>query len=346
MLSAAGARTMRVVVFDPPPFLAHRPRRLRSTPAMRDLVAETRVDVQDLVAPLFVREGVDDPIPISSLPGVVQHTVDSLRREVNELAELGVRSVMLFGIPEHKDATGSSSCATDGIAQVALEQLRADVGDDVVLISDLCVDEYTDHGHCGIIDEHGNVDNDATLELYATAAIAQADAGAHMVAPSGMMDGQVAAIRSALDGAGRSNIPIMAYASKYASGLYGPFREAVDVTIAGGGDRKGYQQDWRNGREALVEVAGDVAQGADIIMVKPAVTYLDVIAEVRAAIDLPVAAYHVSGEYAMIMAAAANGWIDGDVVALEQLTAIKRAGAGIILTYLTRWFAEGAQEIS
>ena len=346
MPSAAGARTMRVVVFDPPPFPAHRPRRLRSTPAMRDLVAETRVDVQDLVAPLFVREGVADPIPISSLPGVVQHTVDSLRREVNELAELGVRSVMLFGIPEHKDATGSSSCATDGITQVALEQLRADVGYDVVLISDLCVDEYTDHGHCGIIDEHGNVDNDATLELYAAAAIAQADAGAHMVAPSGMMDGQVAAIRSALDGAGRSNIPIMAYASKYASGLYGPFREAVDVTIAGGGDRKGYQQDWRNGREALVEVAGDVAQGADIIMVKPAVTYLDVIAEVRAAIDLPVAAYHVSGEYAMIMAAAANGWIDGDVVALEQLTAIKRAGAGIIVTYLTRWFAEGAQEIS
>ena len=337
---------MRVVVFDSAPFPAHRPRRLRSTPAMRDLVAETRVDVQDLVAPLFVRESVADPIPISSLPGVVQHTVDSLRREVNELAELGVRSVMLFGIPEHKDATGSSSCATNGIAQVALEQLRADVGDDVVLISDLCVDEYTDHGHCGIIDEQGNVDNDATLELYAAAAVAQADAGAHMVAPSGMMDGQVAAIRSALDGAGQSNIPIMAYASKYASGLYGPFREAVDVTIAGGGDRKGYQQDWRNGREALVEVAGDVAQGADIIMVKPAVTYLDVIAEVRAAIDLPVAAYHVSGEYAMIMAAAANGWIDGDVVALEQLTAIKRAGAGIILTYLTRWFAEGAQGIS
>ena len=337
---------MRVVVFDSAPFPAHRPRRLRSTPAMRDLVAETRVDVQDLVAPLFVRESVADPIPISTLPGVVQHTVDSLRREVNELAELGVRSVMLFGIPEHKDATGSSSCATNGIAQVALEQLRADVGDDVVLISDLCVDEYTDHGHCGIIDEQGNVDNDATLELYAAAAVAQADAGAHMVAPSGMMDGQVAAIRSALDGAGQSNIPIMAYASKYASGLYGPFREAVDVTIAGGGDRKGYQQDWRNGREALVEVAGDVAQGADIIMVKPAVTYLDVIAEVRAAIDLPVAAYHVSGEYAMIMAAAANGWIDGDVVALEQLTAIKRAGAGIILTYLTRWFAEGAQGIS
>jgi len=313
---------------------------------MRDLVAETRVDVQDLVAPLFVREAVADPIPITSLPGVVQHTVDSLRREVNELAELGVRSVMVFGIPEHKDATGSASCASNGIAQVALEQLRADVGDDMVLIADLCVDEYTDHGHCGIIDEHGSVDNDATLELYAAAAVAQANAGAHMVAPSGMMDGQVAAIRTALDDAGHINIPIMAYASKYASGLYGPFREAVDVTIAGGGDRKGYQQDWRNGREALVEVAADVAQGADIIMVKPAVTYLDVIAEVRAATDLPVAAYHVSGEYAMIMAAAANGWIDGDVVALEQLTAIKRAGAGIILTYLTRWFAEGARGLS
>lgn len=313
---------------------------------MRDLVAETRVDVQDLVAPLFVREAVADPIPITSLPGVVQHTVDSLRREVNELAELGVRSVMVFGIPEHKDATGSASCASNGIAQVALEQLRADVGDDMVLIADLCVDEYTDHGHCGIIDEHGSVDNDATLELYAAAAVAQANAGAHMVAPSGMMDGQVAAIRTALDDAGHINIPIMAYASKYASGLYGPFREAVDVTIAGGGDRKGYQQDWRNGREALVEVAADVAQGADIIMVKPAVTYLDVIAEVRAATDLPVAAYHVSGEYAMIMAAAANGWIDGDVVALEQLTAIKRAGAGVILTYLTRWFAEGARGLS
>ena len=313
---------------------------------MRDLVAETRVDVQDLVAPLFVRGAVADPIPITSLPGVVQHTVDSLRREVNELAELGVRSVMVFGIPEHKDATGSASCASNGIAQVALEQLRADVGDDMVLIADLCLDEYTDHGHCGIIDEHGSVDNDATLVLYAAAAVAQANAGAHMVTPSGMMDGQVAAIRTALDDAGHINIPIMAYASKYASGLYGPFREAVDVTIAGGGDRKGYQQDWRNGREALVEVAADVAQGADIIMVKPAVTYLDVIAEVRASTDLPVAAYHVSGEYAMIMAAAANGWIDGDVVALEQLTAIKRAGAGIILTYLTRWFAEGARGLS
>ena len=310
--------------------------------AMRDLVAETDVAVSDLIAPLFVREGIDAAREISSLPGVFQHTVDSLRREVADLAALGVRSVMVFGVPADKDATGSQSCAADGIAQQALEALRSDMGDDMVLIADLCVDEYTDHGHCGIVDEHGRVDNDATLELYAAAAVAQARAGAHMVAPSGMMDGQVGAIRAALDADGFSEIPIMAYSAKYASGFYGPFRDAVDVTIAGGGDRKGYQQDWRNGREALVEVAADLAQGADIVMVKPAVTYLDVISAVRAAVDVPVAAYHVSGEYAMIKAAAANGWIDGDVVALEQLTAIKRAGAGIILTYLTRWFAEGA----
>lgn len=326
----------------PGPFPGHRPRRLRSTPAMRNLVAETEVGVRDLVAPLFVREGIDSPIEISSLPGVHQHTVDSLRREVAELAELGVQSVMVFGVPSDKDPTGSQSCAADGIAQKALEALRSDMGDDMVLIADLCVDEYTDHGHCGVVDEHGRVDNDATLDLYAAAAVAQARAGAHMVAPSGMMDGQVGAIRAALDAGGFSDIPIMAYSAKYASGFYGPFRDAVDVTIAGGGDRKGYQQDWRNGREALVEVAADLAQGADIVMVKPAVTYLDVISAVRAAVDVPVAAYHVSGEYAMIKAAAANGWIDGDVVALEQLTAIKRAGAGIILTYLTRWFAEGA----
>ena len=326
----------------PGPFPGHRPRRLRSTMAMRDLVAETDVAVSDLIAPLFVREGIDAAREISSLPGVFQHTVDSLRREVADLAALGVRSVMVFGVPADKDATGSQSCAADGIAQQALEALRSDMGDDMVLIADLCVDEYTDHGHCGIVDEHGRVDNDATLELYAAAAVAQARAGAHMVAPSGMMDGQVGAIRAALDADGFSEIPIMAYSAKYASGFYGPFRDAVDVTIAGGGDRKGYQQDWRNGREALVEVAADLAQGADIVMVKPAVTYLDVISAVRAAVDVPVAAYHVSGEYAMIKAAAANGWIDGDVVALEQLTAIKRAGAGIILTYLTRWFAEGA----
>jgi porphobilinogen synthase len=326
----------------PGPFPGHRPRRLRSTMAMRDLVAETDVAVSDLIAPLFVREGIDAAREISSLPGVFQHTVESLRREVADLAALGVRSVMVFGVPADKDATGSQSCAANGIAQQALEALRTDMGDDMVIIADLCVDEYTDHGHCGIVDERGRVDNDATLELYAAAAVAQARAGAHMVAPSGMMDGQVGAIRAALDADGFSEIPIMAYSAKYASGFYGPFRDAVDVTIAGGGDRKGYQQDWRNGREALVEVAADLAQGADIVMVKPAVTYLDVISAVRAAVDVPVAAYHVSGEYAMIKAAAANGWIDGDVVALEQLTAIKRAGAGIILTYLTRWFAEGA----
>jgi len=326
----------------PAPFPAHRPRRLRATPALRDLVAETTVRVSDLIAPLFVREGIADPIEITSLPGVHQHTVDSLRREVAALAALGVRSVMVFGVPASKDATGSASCAANGIAQEALRALRADMGDDMVIVSDLCVDEYTDHGHCGIVDEHGRVDNDATLELYAAAAVAQATAGAHMVAPSGMMDGQVGAIRAALDGAGFADIPIMAYSAKYASGLYGPFRDAVDVTIAGGGDRKGYQQDWRNAREAIVEVTADLAQGADIVMVKPAVTYLDVISAVRDRVDVPVAAYHVSGEYAMIRAAAANGWIDGDVVALEQLTAIKRAGAGIILTYLTRWFAEGA----
>jgi porphobilinogen synthase len=330
------------MTLTPGPFPGHRPRRLRSTPALRDLVADVEVGVHDLVAPLFIRQGIDSPLEISSLPGVHQHTIESLRREVADLAELGVRSVMIFGVPADKDPTGSESCSADGIAQQALEALRADMGDDMVIIADLCVDEYTDHGHCGVVDEHGRVDNDATLELYAAAAVAQARAGAHMVAPSGMMDGQVGAIRAALDADGFSDLPIMAYSAKYASGLYGPFRDAVDVTIAGGGDRKGYQQDWRNSREALVEVAADLAQGADIVMVKPAVTYLDVISAVRAAVDVPVAAYHVSGEYAMIKAAAAQGWIDGDVVAFEQLTAIKRAGAGIIMTYLTRWFAEGA----
>ena len=327
---------------DPAPFPAHRPRRLRTTPALRDLVAETSVSVSDLVAPLFVREGIDSPQPIVSLPGVVQHTVESLRREVAELAGLGVRAVMVFGVPDVKDATGSQSCAADGIAQRALGALRADLGDDMVIIADTCVDEYTDHGHCGIVDEAGRVDNDATLGLYTAAAVAQARAGAHMVAPSGMMDGQVAAIRSALDADGHHEVSIMAYSAKYASGHYGPFRDAVDVTIADGGDRKGYQQDWRNRREALVEVAADVAQGADIVMVKPAIAYLDVISDVRAMVDVPVAAYQVSGEYAMIAAAAANGWIDGDVVAMEHLTAIRRAGAGIIMTYFARWFAEGA----
>jgi porphobilinogen synthase len=292
------------------------------------------------VAPLFVREGIDSPVPIASLPGVVQHTLGSLSAEVRELAALGIRGVILFGIPSVKDATGSGAHDPDGIVQVALRRLREENGDSVVLMADLCVDEYTSHGHCGVLAADGSVDNDLTLEVYRKAALAQAAAGAHVVAPSGMMDGQVGAIRAALDGAGHTGTAIMAYSAKYASGLYGPFRDAVDVQIEGGGDRKGYQQDWRNAREGLREVREDIEQGADIVMVKPAVTYLDVISAVRSVTDLPVAAYHVSGEYSMIKAAAANGWIDHDTVALEQLTAVKRAGADIILTYLARWFAE------
>ncbi|MFM7126521.1 MAG: porphobilinogen synthase [Actinomycetota bacterium] len=324
----------------PASFPQSRPRRLRRTPALRDLVAETRLHVSDLVAPLFVREGIDAPVPITSLPGVVQHSRASLRTEVRQLADLGVRAVILFGVPATKDPIGSGAFDPEGIVQVALRDLRDDLGDDVVLMADLCVDEYTSHGHCGVLDAHGDVDNDATLEIYARAAVAQATAGAHVVAPSGMMDGQVGVIRSALDAAGFAPTSILAYSAKYASGLYGPFRDAVDVQIAGGGDRKGYQQDWRNAREALVEVEADIAQGADMVMVKPALSYLDVIAAVRAMVHVPVAAYHVSGEYSMIKAASANGWIDHDVVAAEHLTAIKRAGADVILTYLTRWFAE------
>ena len=321
-------------------FPQSRPRRLRQSPAMRELVAEVRLGVKDLVAPLFVREGISSAQPITSLPGVVQHTLDSLRSEVVQLAELGVPAVILFGIPSVKDEVGSGAFDPAGIVQVALRELQNEVGNDMVLMSDLCVDEYTSHGHCGVLNKNGDVDNDATLDIYCRAALAQASAGAHVVAPSGMMDGQVGAIRSALDGGGFSDVVIMAYSAKYASGLYGPFRDAVDVQIQGGGNRKGYQQDWRNAREALREVHADIEQGADIVMVKPALSYLDVISAVRAQVDVPVAAYHVSGEYAMIKAAAANGWIDHDTVALEQLTAVKRAGADIILTYFARWFAE------
>lgn len=321
-------------------FPVSRPRRLRRTQALRDLVAETRLDVSDLVAPLFVREGIDAPIPITSLPGVVQHSRASLREEVRQLADLGIKSVILFGVPAKKDEIGSGAFDPAGIVQVALNDLRSDLGDRMVLMSDLCVDEYTSHGHCGILDGHGSVDNDKTLEIYAKAAIAQANAGAHIVAPSGMMDGQVGVIRGALDQAGHDETSILAYSAKYASGLYGPFRDAVDVQIVGGGDRKGYQQDWRNAREALTEVEADIEQGADMVMVKPALAYLDVIAAVRSIVNVPVAAYHVSGEYSMIKAASANGWIDHDVVATEHLTAIKRAGADIILTYLARWYAE------
>ena len=319
-----------------------RPRRLRRSAAIRELVAEHRVQVHDLVAPLFVREGIDDPQPIPSLPGVVQHTRDSVRREVAELADLGVRAVILFGVPEYKDAVGRGAFDPQGIVQLTLEDLRADVGDDVVLMSDLCVDEYTDHGHCGIVDANGMVDNDATVEVYVRAALAQAAAGAHVVAPSGMMDGQVGAIRAGLDDHGHFDVAILAYSAKYASALYGPFRDAVDVSIVGGGDRKGYQQDLRNARESMREIELDIAEGADMVMVKPALSYLDVIAEAAASVNVPVAAYHVSGEYAMIHAAGERGWIDADAVALEHLTSIKRAGADIVLTYCTRWFAEQA----
>ncbi len=324
-------------------FPQRRLRRLRRTPALRRLVAETRLHPDDLVAPLFVREGIDEPRPITSLPGQVQHTRDSLRREVAELKALGIPAVILFGIPEHRDAEGSEAWNPDGVVQRALADLRDDHGDDIVLMADLCVDEYTDHGHCGVLDERGDVDNDATLELYERIAVAQATAGADVIAPSGMMDGQVFAIREALDDTGHEAVAILAYAAKYATALYGPFREAVDVTIAGGGDRRTYQQDVANGREALEEIREDLAEGADMVMVKPALPYLDVIARARAELDVPIAAYHVSGEYAMVHAAAERGWLDLDAVALEHVLAIKRAGADMTLTYFARRLAEALQ---
>ena len=318
-------------------------RRLRRTPALRRLVAETRVSVDDLVAPLFVADGLDEPRPIPSLPGVFQHTLGSLRDEAARLAGLGVPGVLLFGLPrpEDKDATGSAGTDPQGIVPRAVAAVRDAAGDRLVVMTDCCLDEFTDHGHCGVLDVTGaDVDNDATLPLYAAAAVSHAAAGADIVAPSGMMDGQVAAIRSGLDGAGFATTAILAYAAKYASALYGPFRDAVDVTIAGGGDRCGYQQDPRNRREAAVEVALDVAEGADMVMVKPALSYLDVLADVRAAVEVSVAAYHVSGEYAMVKAAAERGWLDGTAVALEHVTAIKRAGADVVITYFAAELAE------
>ena len=324
-------------------FPDRRLRRLRRTPAIRQLVAETRVGVDDLIAPLFVRENCENPQPIHSMPGVMQHSQESLREEVRQLKQLGVGGIILFGLPERKDNVGSEAWNPDGVVQVALKNLRDEHGDDIVAIADLCVDEYTDHGHCGIVTSSGEIDNDATLELYQKTALAQVEAGADMVAPSGMMDGQVAAIRQALDANGHELTPIMAYSAKYASAEYGPFREAVDVTIAGGGNRKTYQQDPANAREAMEEIRLDVAEGADLIMVKPALAYLDIIYRARQEFDLPLAAYHVSGEYAMLKAAAANGWIDGLATGYEHLTAIKRAGADLILTYLTREVAEALQ---
>ncbi len=321
-------------------FPSERPRRLRRTPALRRLVAETTLAPSDLVAPLFVAEGLSEPKAIRSLPGQFQHTVASLREEVRALVGVGVTSVILFAVPATKDDVGSGAWDPQGIAQMALRTLRDDFGDEIVLMADLCLDEYTSHGHCGALRGDGTVDNDATIELYARVALSQAVAGAGVVAPSGMMDGQVGAIRSALDGAGFEETIILAYAAKFASGLYGPFREAVDVQIIDGGDRRGYQQDYRNRREALREARADVAQGADIVMVKPAMTYLDIVSDLRQALDVPVCAYHVSGEYAMVKAAAANGWIDGTAVALEQLTAVRRAGADFVLTYFARELAE------
>ncbi|MCH2521531.1 MAG: porphobilinogen synthase [Dehalococcoidia bacterium] len=321
-------------------FPNRRLRRLRKSQALRRLVAETRLSVDDLVAPLFVREGIDSPIPIPSLSGIQQHTRQSLVEEVKHLHSLGVPGVILFGIPKQKDPQGSEAWNPEGIVQLALQDCRDAIGQDMVLIADLCIDEYTDHGHCGVVGEDGSVDNDQTITIYGKIAQAQARAGADIVAPSGMMDGQVRAIRDALDADNFQEVAILAYSAKYASGLYGPFRDAVDVTIADGGDRKTYQQDWRNGREALAEIRADEEEGADMIMVKPATPYLDIITEARKITDLPIAAYHVSGEYAMIKAAASQNLIDGDTVALEQLTAIKRAGADFILTYLTKEIAE------
>jgi porphobilinogen synthase len=315
-----------------------RPRRLRTTPAMRRLVAEQRLHPAELVLPLFVKEGAAEATPISSMPGVVQHSRDTLRKAVAEAASLGLGGVMLYGIPTSKDAAGSGATDPAGILNVAVSDVRTEVGDELVVMADLCLDEFTDHGHCGVLAPDGTVDNDATLERYADMALALADAGSHAVGTSGMMDGQVGVVRTALDVAGRTDVSVLAYAAKYASAFYGPFREAVESSLVG--DRRTYQQDPANGREALREVALDVAEGADIVMVKPALGYLDVVAAVAAAVDLPVAAYQVSGEYAMVEAAAARGWIDRDRTVLETLTSIKRAGASILLTY---WAAEAAR---
>ena len=323
--------------FEPPVI---RPRRLRQTPALRRMVAETAVEPHQLVMPLFVREGVDAQVPISSMPGQVQHTRDSLRKAVAEAAEAGIGGVMLFGVPEAKDAVGSGALDPAGILNVAIADAVAEVGTALTVMSDLCLDEFTDHGHCGVLDGDGRIDNDRTLAIYAEMALAHAAAGVHMVGPSGMMDGQVGVIRAALDEAGRSDVSILAYGAKYASAFYGPFREAVGSSLEG--DRRTYQQDPANALEGVREAVLDVEQGADIVMVKPALAYLDVIRQVRDAVDVPVAAYNISGEYAMVEAAAANGWIDREAAILETLLSIRRAGADVILTY---WATEAARNL-
>ncbi|MCP9952843.1 porphobilinogen synthase [Actinomadura madurae] len=323
-------------------FPVARPRRLRRTPAMRRLVAETRLGPADLVLPMFVKEGISEPQPVSSMPGVFQHTRDSLRKAAHEAVEAGVGGIILFGVPAVKDATGSAADDPDGIVQRALRDLASDLGDATVLISDLCLDEYTDHGHCGILTDAGQIDNDATLERYASIARAQAEAGSAVLAPSGMMDGQVGAIRAALDGAGHPDIAIMGYSVKYASAFYGPFREAAECAPRSG-DRASHQQDPANADESLREVLLDLDEGADMVMVKPAGPYLDIVRRVRDAVDVPVVAYQVSGEYAMVEAAAGNGWIDRDRTIMESLLSIRRAGADIVLTY---WAAEVARRLS
>ncbi|MFI1225488.1 MULTISPECIES: porphobilinogen synthase [unclassified Streptomyces] len=321
-------------------FPGSRPRRLRTTPAMRRMVAETRLDPANLILPAFVREGIGAPVAISAMPGVRQHTLDTLRKAAVEAVSAGVSGIMLFGVPEDakKDARGTAGTDPDGILQLGLRAVREEVGDDLVVMSDLCLDEYTDHGHCGVLTADGRVDNDATLERYAEMAQVQADAGAHVVGPSGMMDGQVGVVRDALDQTGYEDVSILAYTAKYSSAFYGPFREAVGSSLTG--DRKTYQQDPANARESLRELALDLAEGADMVMVKPAGPYLDILAKVAESVDVPVAAYQISGEYAMIEAAAEKGWIDRDKAILESLTGIRRAGAQMILTY---WATEVAQ---
>ncbi len=313
-------------------FPRQRPRRLRRTPALRALVREVELSPRDLIAPLFVKEGIAEPVEIPSMPGQYQHTLESLRKEAAEIASRGVTAFMLFGVPERKDAEGSEAWNPDGIAQRGLRVLRKELGDEHVIMADLCLDEYTEHGHCGVLDEEGHVDNDATVERYRRIAVAQAEAGAHMVGPSGMMDGQVAAIREALDEAGFQRVGIIAYAAKFASAFYGPFREAAECAPRFG-DRTGYQMDPPNADEAIREVRADIEEGADIVMVKPALPYLDIIRRAKDETRFPMAAYNVSGEYAMLKAAALNGWLDERKVVLEALTSIRRAGADLILTY-------------
>ena len=318
-----------------------RPRRLRRTPALRRLVAETTLEARQLVLPVFVRECATEPTAISSMPGVVQHSRDSLRPAVAEAAELGLGGVMLFGVPESKDALGSGAVDPDGVLNVAIADCVAEVGDALPVMADLCLDEFTDHGHCGVLTAAGAVDNDATLEIYAEMARAQADAGVDLVGPSGMMDGQVGVVREALDGAGHTDVAILAYAAKYASAFYGPVREAVASSLVG--DRRTYQQDGGNVREGVREALLDVDEGADLVMVKPALPYLDVIRAVREAVGVPVAAYNISGEYAMVEAAAARGWIDRDAAIAETLLSIRRAGADVVLTYWAAEVARGLQ---